>query len=63
MVDSYNFETGNKRGYIAFMYSDQTNKWIIKSFKLSDDANVQMYHALKGAGIFEQFNIDNGGKI
>ena len=63
MVDSYNFETGNKRGYIAFMYSDQTNKWIIKSFKLSDDANVQMYHALKDAGIFEQFNIDNGGKI
>ncbi len=63
MVDSYNFETGNKRGYIAFMYSDQTNKWIIKSFKLSDDANVQMYHALKDAGILEQFNIDNGGKI
>lgn len=63
MVDSYNFETGNKKGYIAFMYSNQTNKWIIKSFKLSDDANVQMYHALKDAGILEQFNIDNGGKI
>jgi len=63
MVDSYKFETGNRKGYIAFMYNDQRNKWIIKSFKLSEDTNDQMYYALKDAGILKQFNIDNGGKI
>ena len=63
MVDSYVFETGNKRGYIAFMYNDKYNHWIIKSFHLPEDMNDQMYHALKESNILKEFNLDNGGKI
>ena len=32
MVDSYEFVSGNKKGYIAFMYNCSNKKWIIKSF-------------------------------
>jgi hypothetical protein len=35
MVDSYEFESGNKKGYIAFFYNKKSNKWNIKSFHLS----------------------------
>jgi hypothetical protein len=35
MVDSYEFESGNKKGYIAFFYNKSSNKWTIKSFHLS----------------------------
>lgn len=63
MVDSYKFETGNKRGYIAFMCNNKLNHWIIKSFHLPEDMNDQMYHALKESNILKQFNLDNGGKI
>jgi hypothetical protein len=35
MVDSYEFESGNKKGYIAFFYNKNSNKWTIKSFHLS----------------------------
>jgi len=34
MVDSYEFITGRKRGYIAF-FLDKYNNWVIKSFHLA----------------------------
>ena len=34
MIDSYEFTTGKKRGYIAFM-CDKFNNWVIKSFHLA----------------------------
>ena len=32
MVDSYEFVSGAKKGYIAIMYNYNNKKWIIKSF-------------------------------
>ena len=58
MVDAYEFESGNKRGYLAFMYNDLTNKWIIKSFKLSTNANDQMLQAIKKTDNMEKFNLE-----
>lgn len=36
-VDSYSFFSGKKHGYLAFMFSDKTKKWLIKSLKLNRD--------------------------
>jgi len=58
MVDAYEFESGNKRGYLAFMYSELTNKWIIKSFKLSTNANNQILQAIKKTDIMKIFNLE-----
>jgi hypothetical protein len=58
IVDAYEFESGDKRGYLAFMYSKITNKWIIKSFKLSTNANNQILQAIKKAGLMEKFNLE-----
>lgn len=33
MVDSYNFYSGNTKGYIAYLYQPETKKWLLKSFK------------------------------
>jgi len=35
MVDSYEFISGYRKGYLAFMYNKITGKWIIKSFHTS----------------------------
>jgi len=58
MVDAYEFESGNKRGYLAFMYNDLTNKWTIKSFKLSGNTNGQMLQAIKKSDIMKKFNLE-----
>jgi len=58
MVDAYEFESGNKRGYLAFMYNEFTNKWTIKSFKLSTNANNQILQAIKKTDIMEKFNLE-----
>lgn len=50
-VDSYKFQSMNKLGYIAFMYSKTTKKWLIKSFHLSDDRNNTMELALRKSGL------------
>jgi hypothetical protein len=58
MVDAYEFESGNKRGYLAFMYSKCTNKWSIKSFHLSENMNDQMFQAIKKADIRKKLNLE-----
>jgi len=58
MVDAYEFESGNKRGYLAFMYNNFNNKWIIKSFKLSVNTNTQILQAIKKSGIMKKFNLE-----
>ena len=50
-VDAYKFRTMDRLGYIAFFYNEKTNKWIIKSFHLSDDRNPAMMIALQKAGL------------
>ena len=39
MVDAYEFFYSYQKGYIAFWQQDETGKWFVKSFKLSEDAN------------------------
>ncbi len=58
MVDAYEFESGNKRGYLAFMHNKHTNKWIIKSFHLSWNMNDQMFQAIKKSNIMKIFDLE-----
>ena len=58
MVDAYEFITGYKKGYIAFMHSNYTNKWIIKSFHLSENVNDQMLQAIKKSDIMKKLNLE-----
>lgn len=44
-VDSYSFCSGNKYGYIAFMFIPKTGKWRIKSFKLNLKSNPHKLEA------------------
>jgi hypothetical protein len=53
IVDAYEFRTMYKRGYMAFMYNVNTKKWIIKSFHLSKNRNMTMFHAFEKAGLIE----------
>lgn len=48
-VDSYEFTTNNKKGYLAFMYNNKTKKWIIKSFHtaFSDSKDDELYMPFK----------------
>lgn len=48
-VDAYEFKTMNILGYIAFLYSPHTKKWIIKSFKQSENRSDIMKIALEEA--------------
>ena len=41
-VDSYEFSSGRKLGYIAFLFG-HAGKWIVKSFKLSDKQGPQTH--------------------
>lgn len=50
-VDAYEFKSLHKLGYIAFMYNTLTDKWIIKSFKKSNNSNPTMYLAFQRAGL------------
>lgn len=38
-VDSHDFHSGTKHAYIAFMFQPKTGQWLIKSFKLNDEAS------------------------
>ncbi|GAG16604.1 unnamed protein product [marine sediment metagenome] len=58
MVDNYEFVTGHKKGYLAFMYNNCTNKWIIKSFHLSENMNDQMLQAIKKFDIMKKLNLE-----
>ena len=58
MVDNYEFVTGHKKGYLSFMYSNCTNKWIIKSFHLSENMNDQMLQAIKKSDIMKKLNLE-----
>ena len=58
MVDAYEFESGSKRGYLAFMYNNCTNKWIIKSFHLSENMNDQMCQAIIKSDIMKKLNLE-----
>jgi len=51
IVDAYEFTTADILGYIAFMFSPKTNKWIIKSFHFSENSNPVLREALKKAGL------------
>ncbi len=51
MVDAYEFMTLELKGYIAFLYSPITKKWIIKSFHISKNTNPVIRDALQKAGI------------
>lgn len=48
-VHAYTFRTMCKIGYMAVMYNNLTNKWIIKSFKRSAGSNPTMKIALEKA--------------
>lgn len=39
LVDAYHVSSGPRYGYIAFLYIEKTEKWLIKSFKLDSDAD------------------------
>jgi len=56
LVDAYEFRSMGKLGYIAFMYHDITNKWIVKSFHLSKNRNLAMLLALEKAGLLKENN-------
>lgn len=49
MVDSYEFRSRFKLGYIAFMRNPKTKKWIIKSFHLSENMNPTIMAAFNKA--------------
>ena len=53
MIDAYEFRTLAKLGYIAFMYIKKTGKWLIKSFKLSENANLVFFKAFQRMGLIE----------
>lgn len=59
MVDSYKFESGGKKGYIAFFFSTYTGKWTIKSFKPDKDSNDQMLQALDRAGLIKKLGLED----
>lgn len=52
-VDAYEFMSLSKLGYIAFMRNENTGKWLIKSFHLSNKRNTEMEQALRKAGILK----------
>jgi hypothetical protein len=56
-VDAYEFMSMSILGYIAFMYSTKTGKWLIKSFHQSSNSNQTMLLAFQKAQ-----SISSGGK-
>lgn len=49
-IDEYEFISGSKLGYIAFMHNKKIGKWAIKSFHLSKNSNLTLAFALNKAG-------------
>jgi hypothetical protein len=58
MVDAYEFTSGNKKGYIAYIYNKNTNKWFIKSFHLSENMNDQMAQAIKKSELLKKLGLE-----
>lgn len=54
MIDAYHFRTAYMLGYIAFFYNAKQDKWIIKSFKLSEQCNPTMGLAFKSARLLSE---------
>lgn len=48
-VYAYRFKTRAIAGYIAFMFNDHTEKWLIKSFHQPKDRNIGMLEAMQKA--------------
>ncbi len=42
LVDAFYFSSGNKQGYIAFMYLRKNKMWHIKSLKENTDARLRI---------------------
>jgi hypothetical protein len=42
-----------KRGYVALMFNKVTGYWTIKSFHISDRANLSFVDAFKKAGLID----------
>lgn len=59
MIDNYEFTSLGKLGLIAFRYNNENNKWIIKSFHLSNNMNDAMRNAINKADIIRKL----GGEI
>jgi len=57
-VDAYEFRTMHTLGYIAFMRNNKTEKWIIKSFHLSNTRSMAMFAAFQKAKLIKE--TDNG---
>lgn len=57
MIDSYDFRSYGKLGYIAIKYFNGI--WTIKSFHLSEDMNYSMRNAINKLDIFNKL----GGEI
>ncbi|MDP1677798.1 MAG: hypothetical protein Q8L88_13150 [Bacteroidota bacterium] len=55
-VDAYKFKTLYTLGYIAFLCNSKNKKWIIKSFKLSDDLNPTMRLAFQNPSLLKKEN-------
>lgn len=43
MVDAYTFYSGEKCGYIAFLFQPITKKWLIKSFKKNKEVDIRSF--------------------
>ena len=50
IVDGYEFVSRMKRGYVALMFNKVTGYWTIKSFHISDNANLPFVEVFKKAG-------------
>jgi hypothetical protein len=64
-IDAYEFVTVCRLGYIAFMHNNKTKKWIIKSFKPSENSNPSMRIALmkaRDSGLIPGTCVDPGEK-
>ncbi len=48
-----------KLGYIAFMHNNETNKWLIKSFHISNNWNKTIYLAMEKAGLINKLEEEN----
>lgn len=43
MVDAYGFYSGKVYGYIAFLFQQKTDRWMIKSFKKNRNADTRNF--------------------
>lgn len=50
LVYAYRFRSNARPGYIAFMYIDQTDKWLIKSFHRPENSSPTLLDGLKKLG-------------